>query len=226
MKYLKRLKKESINYQTINYNDDVFLRFENVERSLTKKVVKYLSYLMYLKGSNQFNDNTINLIFQNAISGYLKRENYVNNKRNLDNINDYLANIKGLDEVSIINTYKVVTFESWLKDPSDAINDTQAINILPDEDTIFNVIIMVKRTLSFLIELKETPKFNFNSLNKEVVDIECANFLFNLKISMKEITDSDFEKIMKVYEHSSSTINEVGIFNPRLNIKYVIDINK
>lgn len=58
--------------------------------------------------------------------------------------------IQGLDDESIKRACKVVTYDTWYRNPSGAITSAGPEEINPNRETIENIRIMVKRGLTFL----------------------------------------------------------------------------
>ena len=60
-----------------------------------------------------------------------------------------LSGIKSVNEKSIINACKLVTYDVWLRNPVCAITAKGADEINPDKATIQNIRIMVQRSVKF-----------------------------------------------------------------------------
>ena len=61
--------------------------------------------------------------------------------------------IKGLDNISIINACKMVTYDVWYRNPMVAMTARGAEDTNPDLETIENIKIMVERSVKFWEEL-------------------------------------------------------------------------
>ena len=60
-----------------------------------------------------------------------------------------LKNINGLDDDSIINACKLVTFDCWKRSPMNAIAAKTAADINPNKETIENIRILIQRCMNF-----------------------------------------------------------------------------
>ena len=65
---------------------------------------------------------------------------------------DLLEEICGLDDESIINSCKIVSFDVWYRNPIGAMASREYSDINPDKCTIENIRIMVKRSIAFFDE--------------------------------------------------------------------------
>ena len=83
-----------------------------------------------------------------------------------------LIRIKGLDEQSIINACKLVTFDIWKRNPFGAAKAINYKEMNPDKDTIENIITMIKRSIKFFEEYGPVVKdgFNFEPVNATMDD--------------------------------------------------------
>ena len=90
-----------------------------------------------------------------------------------------LKGIKGLDDNSIINACKLVTFDVWYRDLYAAISAKGADETNPDSATIQNICTLVKRSISFFNEYGPIIKdgFDFNPVkqNEKAYEIMIRN---------------------------------------------------
>lgn len=61
----------------------------------------------------------------------------------------FLKHIKKLDEKSIINACKLVTYDVWYRNPMNALKSKGPEETNPDNKTIENIRIMVERSIDF-----------------------------------------------------------------------------
>ena len=79
-----------------------------------------------------------------AYAGAIKNDE----KLGLD-IESLLENVKGLDDESIISACKATTYDVWYRNPLMSEEAKKAIDTNPNEETIENIRVMVKRSLTF-----------------------------------------------------------------------------
>ncbi len=154
----------------------------------------------------------------------------------------YLAsNISGIDDKSIINACKLVTFDVWKRNASDAPTCRGADEINPDKETINNINIMVYRSFLFWEEKGPIIKSGFTfgpsgytgMITSGDGDFLTSDTLWEFKVLRKD-PDIYHRLQLLIYwimgQHSGKdvfkNINKIGIYNPRLNISYILDILK
>ncbi len=113
---------------------------ENVHPVVIGMAVDYLS--RYMMGASPTEAFAIS--FQGAFMA-----SKLGQKNAITEVKEYLSGIKGIDNQSIINACKLVTFDVWLRNPLGATLAKIANEINPDINTIENIRIMVERSLSF-----------------------------------------------------------------------------
>ena len=86
----------------------------------------------------------------------------------------YINNIKGLDDISIINACKLVTFDDWYRRGSIGINATKGVNVNPNRETIENIRTMVNRVNIFKEHFGEIVRDNI-TFEPEEPNIEAYN---------------------------------------------------
>ena len=151
----------------------------------------------------------------------------------------YLKNIKGLDDISIINACKAVTFDVWYRSPMGAMLAKGAADINPDKDTIENIQILITRSVSFWQHfgpvIADGFTFEENGYTKTVDagdgDFLTEDTLWDFKVSKSAPKSAHTLQLLMYYilgKHSGKPIFEkiekVGIFNPRLNKIYLLDV--
>lgn len=159
-----------------------------------------------------------------------------------------LSEIKGLDNNSIINACKLVTFDVWYRNLEGAILAKGYYEINPDESTIQNIRIMVERSVSFFKEYGPITKDGFtfenpvtgieNSGYTSIVDAGDGDFLtkdtlWDFKVSKSKLTSRHTLQLLMYWimgQHSGQVIfkdiTKLGIFNPRLNTVQLLEISK
>lgn len=113
---------------------------ENIHASVIGLAVDYLT--RFLNGADKTDAFSISL--KGATIAEL-----LGKKKSMNAATRLLKGIKGLDNKSIINACKLVTFDVWLRNTIGAINTRNYEDTNPDRDTINNIKTLVKRSLTF-----------------------------------------------------------------------------
>ncbi len=150
----------------------------------------------------------------------------------------YLSDIKGLDDNSILNACRLVWFDQVYRagtrgfgDPCDAV---------PDQETCENVRTMVKRAATFFRQFgpvtSDCPKFPGGYTDIIVNgdgDFTTEDTVWDFKVSKNEPTIYNTLQVAIYYlmAHHSTVpeyrkLKKIGIFNPRLNAAYVLDMEQ
>lgn len=151
-------------FEITAYDDGINLYpEENIHATYIGMAVDYLTRFSI--------NNNLKDAFQISIMGALRAE-----KLGIDGASDtiiqLLKNIKGLDDTSIINACKAVSFDTWYRNPRAAlISQTSYKNINPDDNTIQNIKTLVNRSIGFFEKYGPITKDGFDFLppnaNKE-----------------------------------------------------------
>ena len=151
-----------------------------------------------------------------------------------------LEDIKGLDDQSVINTCKLVTFDAWWRNLVGAMMSKGYDEINPDTKTVQNIKIMVERSMAFWKEYGPVTVDGFTFETKgytETVDSGdgdylTADTLWDFKVSKSKPTNKHTLQLLMYWimgKHSEKpeykNITKLGIFNPRLNIVYILNIS-
>lgn len=151
----------------------------------------------------------------------------------------YLCQIKGLDDNSIINACKMVTFDVWFRNPMGALLAKTASETNPDLDTIKNIRIMVERSIAFWNKYGPIIKDGFTfeptgytqTVNTGDGDFLTSDTLWDFKVSKSKPTNKHTLQLLMYWimgQHSGKVefkgINKLGIFNPRLNTVHILKI--
>lgn len=149
--------------------------------------------------------------------------------------------ITGLDDASIIAACKLCTYDIWFRNLNGVISSPVASDINPDQRSIESIRIMVKRTLKFFDKYGPiiVSGFDFKPngytriINSGDGDYLTKDTLWDLK-SIKIPISSQHTLRVVIYwimgKHSGNekfeNINKIGIFNPRLNIAYILETSQ
>ena len=204
---------------------------ENIHSSVVGMSVDYMT--RFKMGAD------INEAFRISLIG-AKGAEILGKKGFVKKLNDILKNIKGLDDTSIINACKAVTFDVWHRNPKAAELAKGADETKPDKDTIENIKILIERSISFFENYGPITKDGFTFEEKghtNVVDAGDGDFLtkdtlWDFKVSKSEPKSDHTLQLLMYYimgKHSEQScfdnIDKMGIFNPRLNKVYLIEVS-
>lgn len=206
---------------------------ENISPALVGLVVDYLS---------RFKNGTSRLkSFEPSIKGALASEYDFGQEGNILTAQKLINGIKGLDNFSIINACKLVTFDAWFRNPYTARNYKTASETNPDMATIENIRIMVERSLRFWETyggiVQDGFTFEHKGYTKTVSsgdgDFLTSDTLFDMKVIKGNITSSHTLQLAMYYlmgKRSGKTmfdnIENIGIFNPRRNRVFTLEVSK
>lgn len=194
---------------------------ENIHASLIGLAVDYLT--RFMNGTKVEDSFRISLMGANIIN-------------QLSNANNLLNTIKGLDDNSIISACKLVGYDVCYR--AGVMGYRPVEEILPDKSTIENIKIMVERSLSF-IELFGPiilDGFTFeggytNTINTGDGDFLTTETLWDFKVSKSKPTKDHTLQLLiysimgkKSIHKEFENIKKLGIYNPRLNIVYTLDM--
>ena len=210
------------NFKIIEYNSEINLHeCENVHPSLVGLAVDYLSRFIV----------TNNAIEAFKISGIgakiLKLE---------QPFSDLLSQVKGLDDCSIVNAVKLSCFDCAFRAGPHTYKPFESVN--PNSETISNIRIMVERSINFFRRRGPIIEegFIFPGGYTKIIDAGDGDFLtrdtlWDFKVSKNDITKDHTLQLLVYYLmgiHSKNEkfklIRKIGIFNPRLNKEYILDV--
>lgn len=210
---------------------------ENIHASIVGMAVDYLTRLM--------TGSTVIEAFNVPIRGYAYRKKMWQpsiiecDKRAKVDITSLLNQIHGLDDQSIIAACKACAYDVWYRNPTDAVKYKTAEEINPDAQTIENIRIMVKRSISFWLHYGPVVKSNFTferdgytaTVNAGDGDYMTKDTIWEFKVSAAKPTNKHTLQILMYYimgQHSGKeeylNITRLGIYNPRLNKVYLIPV--
>ena len=209
-------------FETIELEDQIELNSEeNINPGLVGLAVDYMTRFMS-------NDN-IEEAFKISLIGAQKINEIKKAQKLLDNIT-------GLDNESIINACKLCGYDVCYRAGTAYFKNVDEIN--PDENTIYNIKVMIERGLSFFEKYGPVVQdgITFAGGYTSIVSSGDADFITNdtlwdFKVSKGNLT-KDYTLQLIIYYllgvHSYScdfsNIKKLGIFNPRKNIVYQYEI--
>lgn len=220
-------------FECISLDDSMKLSVdENIHASLVGMVVDYMSRFMSGKSVKE--------AFAISLKGADRAE-----KIGLKDAKAMafvaVRHIKGLDDESIKNACKLVTYDVWLRNVSMAMNTATEWDVNPDKDTINNIRIMVERSVKFFDEYGpivcegftfETDGYT-DTVNSGDGDFLTCDTLWDFKVSKNNITSKHTLQLLMYWimgihsgKEEFKDIKCLGIFNPRLNKVYRICINE
>lgn len=150
-----------------------------------------------------------------------------------------IEEIEGLDDNSIVNACKLVGYDVCCR--AGIIGYKPVQNINPDKDTIDNIRYMIKRSLKFIEIYGPIIKEGFtfeggytNLVSKGDGDFLTKSTLWDFKVSTKNPTNTHTLQLLIYYLMGINSTNEkyfkdvekLGVFNPRLNSVYLLEIKK
>ena len=204
---------------------------ENIHASVIGMVVDYMT--RFMMGTD------VKEAFKISILGSQKAE-ILGRKGSSKEIQNYIDEIHSLDDNSIINACKAVTFDVWFRNPMTAVRAKGPGETNPNKETIENIRILVERSLSFWKKYGpiEVDGFTFENggytkiVNSGDGDFLTKDTLWDFKVSNSNPTSDHTLQLLMYYimgKHSNKkefeNINKIGIFNPRLNKVYIKNIH-
>lgn len=221
-------------FKTINLDSSKQLNDEeNISPAIIGMTVDYLT--RFMEGTSKENAFRISLI-----GASIATNSVFGNPDALKISEKLLKNIKGLDNKSIINACKLVTFDVWFRNPIAAMTSKGYMEIKPDIKTIQNIKIMVERSISFWKEYGPVTIDGFTfgkkgyteTVNTGDGDYLTADTMWDFKVSKSKLNNKHTLQLLMYWimgKHSEKpeykNITKLGIFNPRLNIVYILDIS-
>ncbi|WP_411955162.1 hypothetical protein ACKXGF_05205 [Alkalibacillus sp. S2W] len=204
-------------------DDNVLYESENIHSSLVGLAVDYLTRFL--------NGTPIEEAFKISLIGA-----HLTGKDEL--ADDLMSDIKGTDETSIKNACKLVGFDVVYRSGPIGYKPVESIN--PDEETISNIKIMVNRGLNFFDLYGPIVKDGFTfegGYTSEITtgdgDFLTDDTLWDFKVT-KQAPEKKHTLQLLIYflmgvnsiHLQFNEINNLGIFNPRLNKVYLLSINE
>lgn len=220
-------------FHVYEFHDDITLnQDENIHATVIGMVVDYLT--RFVMGSDSLES------FKISLKGAKIAEQLYNQKHAIQTSMDLCSNITALDEQSIISACKLVTYDVWTRNRNLALKAKGVEETNPNIDTIQNIKVLVERSVQFWNEYGPVIKdgFTFGPFGYTGIvtsgdgDYLTNDTLWDFKVSKSNPSNKDTLQLMMYWimgQHSGQdifkNINKLGIFNPRLNKVYTIDIN-
>lgn len=219
------------NLTVIQLNDGITLNEgENIHASLVGLAVDYMT--RFMMGAEREE------AFSISLKGAMTLDLFTGDKKqsSMKNAVKLLANIEGLDKKSITNACKLAGYDVCFRAGIMGYRPVEEIN--PDADTIENIMIMINRSLSFWKEYGPITKdgFTFEGGYTDTIstgdgDYLTKDTLWDFKVSKDEPKPKYTLQLLVYYimgMHSIhkefKSIKNLGIYNPRMNKVYTIDI--
>lgn len=171
-----------------------------------------------------------------------------------------LKGIDGLNDSSIINACKLVTYDVWCRNPNGALLSQDHSEINPSTAQISMIRSLVNRSIKFFRQQQPLICCGFgfhpedpnesdikrfydgeidsyggytSTVSKGDADYLTTDTIWDLKVSKRK-PDKDATLQILMYwimgQHSGrsifNNISKIGIFNPRLNTSYVLEISR
>ena len=206
---------------------------ENIHPSIIGLVVDYITRYM-ITGSGE-------KAFQISLKGAGIAALCYGDDRVVEIAYEVLSHIKSLDNKSIYYASKMVSFDIWYRNPSEALKTFDPGNINPSESTIENIRIMIKRSLDFWNKYGPVvvDGFTFEPSGYSTIvsngegDYLTSDTIWDFKVLKSKPTSKHTLQILMYWimgQHSGNSIfnsiTKIGMFNPRLNIAYFIPISE
>lgn len=204
------------------FDNDVLNESENIHSVLIGLTVDYLTRFL--------NGTPIKETFKVSLMG-------ANNVKELDLADDLLLDIKGTDDTSIESACKMAGFDVAYRAGLAGYKPVELIN--PDKETISNIRTMVNRGLNFFKLYGPVVKDGFtfeggytDTINTGDGDFLTDNTLWDFKVLKSAPTNKHTLQLLIYYlmgvrsiHPEFKRIENLGIFNPRLNKVYLLPIN-
>ena len=165
---------------------------------------------------------------------------YLANK--LDTAQKLLSGIKALDYASIINACKLAGFDVYYRSPSHImINNKSRYAPEPDEYSLHNIKIFIERSLALFAKYGPVVKYGFDfepSGYTHIISSGDGDFLthdtlWDFKVSKSAPSGKDAMQVLIYWImgiHSGQkvfdSINNLAIWNPRLNAAYILETSR
>jgi len=210
--------------QIIQLEDQIKLnKVENISPSLVGLVVDYMT--RFLSGTPKEKAFYISLLGASKINEGKKAK-------------EFLENINGLDEHSIRYACKLVGYDVCFRAGITYYKEVN--NIEPDKDTIFNIKIMIERSIDFFIKYGPVVQdgITFEGGYTSIIGAGDADFMtkdtiWDFKVSKLPVKKEHTLQLLVYYlmgKHTNNQdfekITKLGIYNPRINTVYLKNISE
>ena len=236
------LKPSMFKTRQLNSKDNLYPG-ENINPGIVGMAVDYLTRFILTNNKEE--------AFKISLDGaVIAQENNVKNA--IEHANKLLGAIKDLDDESIVNACALVGYDVWFRNTKAAILANNNIPKIPDSHTIENIRIMVKRSLDFFEQYGPITKngFTFQANSEELItdkqnggytltvdsgdgDFLTKDTLWDFKVSKNKLKNEQTLQLLMYWimgQHSQQNIykniDKLGIYNPRLNVVYLLEVDK
>ena len=149
-----------------------------------------------------------------------------------------LSGIRDMSDASIVNACRLVAYDTCAR--AAVMPPDEALTVTPSKGTMDNIRTMVDRGLRFFDRFGPVVSSGFNLLGGYSGKIDRGDFdyatmdtLWDFKVSKRDPDKDDTLQLLIYYLMGRrsihpffGTIHRIGIFNPRLNNVYTLDIGK
>ncbi len=219
-------------FERVYLDDDLSLKpKENIPPTIIGLVVDYMT--RYISGDNK--EEAFKISLKGAKIAILngKTEQAVLAVK-------YLNTIKGLDNESIIAASNLCRFDTWYRATKYAKENGIGDELFPDTDTIENIRILINRSLNFFKKYGPIKTYGFTFERLGYTDIVTSgdgdflteDTLWDFKVSkyepdIKNTLQLLMYQVMGKHSEKEEFLNicNIGLFNPRLNIAYKINMD-
>lgn len=221
-------------FEIYNIKDGLTLnKNENLHPAIIGMTVEYLT--RFIKGTKAVD------AFGRVYKGAVKAEKMYGQKGTLEKATKLLSEIKGLDDISVVNACKMVTYDMWNRNPQGTFMTKQVDEADPDMATVNNIKMMVARSILFWNQYGPIVKAGFTFKPDGYTDTVSvgdggyltADTIWEFKVASSEIDEKNTLQLLMYWimgQHSGQelykSIQKLGIFNPRLNKIYLLNMQR
>ncbi len=231
-------------FEKTDYFDGIVLNdTENIHPTVIGLAVDYLT--RYAIGTDKEEAFRISLMGA-------ERAEKAGKKDSISIVTALLSEIDGITDTAIINACKLVTFDVWKRNVMLAYTAKDYKDTNPDKATIQNIHTLVSRSIAFFEKFGPIVKegFTFEPAEKNDLpymlgnyggystvvssgdgDFLTADTLWDFKVSKSKPSSKNTLQLLMYWimgQHSGQKIfngiDKIGIFNPRLNDVYLLDM--
>ena len=218
---------------------------ENINPGLVGTVVDYLTRYKQMNGFKKVSGvaeiDALFGTFTLCLEGAEIAEK-VGKKGSFEEAQELLKGITSKNvETAITSACKLATYDLWKRNPLIAMTRSGTEDINPNQETIRNIAVMVKRGLDFFKDYGPVIESGFTFEEKgytEIVDSGDGDYLtkdtlWDFKVLRSRITSKHTLQLLMYWimgRHSGQaafkSISNLGFFNPRQNTVHLLDAEK
>lgn len=224
-------------FTKMKFDGDICVsEWENISGSLTGTVVDYLT--RFMTGTSK------ETAFIFSLCGAATAEKYTGEKSEV--AKELLGGINGLDDESIENACELAAFDIWVTEPPIVAMMKSACAVtFPQPDSSEIIRMLVERSVNFFTKhnpvIRTGVMFPPSSpsctteVDSGVIDFLTEDTIWDMKCyrPSTKISKDDTLQILMYWimgKHSGQeifrNITKIGLFNPRMNTAYVLDVSK